>query len=162
MYTEKYEEELFSCLEEYADFLARMAKDEDEKLQALVSNSLPRIERAISVAQANAKQLESFELKRIRLQEQAGYGNMTFSEMIESAPEEERQSLEALLWRIQEYVDRIKYTNSKSMKVARVNMKEIDPAAEVPGAVHSPASDAYRKARERINGDKTMLLKAKI
>ena len=37
---DKYEEELFSFLEDYADFLAHMVRDEQEKLSSLLSNSL--------------------------------------------------------------------------------------------------------------------------
>lgn len=155
--SEKYQQELFSFLEEYADFLAHMVKDEEEKLAALLSNSLPRIESAISTAQANAKQMENFELSRMRLQEQAGYGGMSFSEIIESAPEEESQGLEALLRRIQGYVDDIKFHNTKSMRVARTNMLEMNPNAEVPGMTSASAGSAYLKAREKTTGTKTML-----
>ena len=63
---DKYEEELFSFLEDYADFLAHMVRDEQEKLSSLLSNSLPRIEAAIATAQANSKQMENFELSRSR------------------------------------------------------------------------------------------------
>lgn len=154
---EKYQQELFSFLEEYADFLAHMVKDEEEKLAALLSNSLPRIEAAISTAQANAKRMENCELSRMRLQEQAGYGAMSFSEIIENAPDEERLSLEALLRRIQGYVDDIKFHNTKSMRVARTNILEMNPNADFSGTSAASASGAYRKAREDAAGGKTML-----
>lgn len=144
--TEKYQQELFSFLEEYADFLAYMVHDEEEKLAALLSNSLPRIEKAIATAQANAKQMENYELRRIRLQEQAGYGGASFAEIVEYAPEEEQQSLAALLQRIQNTVETIKYHNTKSMNVARTNMMERNPGAELPGTPKSAAGSAYRKA----------------
>lgn len=154
---ERHQEELYIFLEEYADFLARMVKDEEEKLAALLSNSLPRIEGAISTAQANAKQMENYETTRIRLQDQAGYGGMSFSEIIENAPEEEQQSLEALLTCIQGYVDDIKFHNTKAMRVARANILEINPGAEIPGAPQASASGAYLKARDKTTGTKTML-----
>lgn len=154
---EKHQQELFSFLEDYAEFLAHMVKDEEEKLSALLSNLLPRIEGAISTAQANAKQMENFELTRMRLQEQAGYGGMSFSEIIENAPDEERQSLEALLMRIQGYVDDIKFHNTKSMRVARTNILEMNPNADLSGMSQASASGAYLKAREKTAGSKTML-----
>lgn len=160
MSTEKYEEELFQFLEQYADFLGQMAINEEEKLQALISNSLPRIERAISNAQADAKQMENYELKRQRLQEQAGYGGMTFSEMIDYAPEEEAQSLEALLWRIEDYVGTIKFHNSKSMKVARTNMLDLNPGAELPGA--AAVNGVYQKVKDRTKANNASILETKI
>ena len=160
-----YREEFFAFLDQYADFLARMAKDEEEKLRALMSNLLPRIEHAISVAQANAKQVENFELKRTRLQEQAGFGGMTFTEIIEAAPEEEQQSLDAVFRRIQSCVDEIKFHNSKSMRVAHTNMREIDPNAAI-GTADDPgrtgASGAYMRAREKTRPDQISLLRTKI
>lgn len=158
---DKYEEELFSFLEDYADFLAHMVKDEQEKLSSLLSNSLPRIEAAIATAQANSKQMENFELSRSRLQEQAGYGGMTFSEMIENAPEEEQQSLQALLIRIQNYVETIQYSNTKSMRVARTNLLTINPEADLSGMSPAAAGSAYLKNRER-RSDEGAVLRTKI
>lgn len=164
MTTNDYREELFSFFDAYVDFLARMSKDEEEKLQALMSNSLPRIEHAISMAQANAKQIENFELKRVRLQEQAGFVGMTFSEIIDSSPEEEQQALEGLFRQFQSYVDDIKFHNTKSMRVAQTNMREIDPESAVlsDDNAQSAVSGAYIRTKETTRSGQTTLLETKI
>ena len=140
-------QELVSFFEEYADFTAHMASSETEKLQALISNELPRIEHAIAVAQANAMKLESMELQRTRLQERAGCANMTFSQIIERAPDEEKERLRALFTRIQNCIEDIKQRNDKSVGIASANMRKFNIEITPLSTDVSPAS-AYMRVQE--------------
>lgn len=146
---------LVSFFEEYADFMAEMAASETEKLQALISNELPRIEHAISVAQANAMKLDNMELQRIRLQERAGCEGLTFSQIIARAPDEEKQRLEALFARIQGCIEDIKQRNDKSVGVANANMRRLNVELSHSGRDASPAG-AYIRAQEN-RGDMPIL-----
>ncbi len=138
MITEAQAAELFTFFEKYASALNTMARDEKEKLNALLSNSLQRIEHAISTAQANTKLIETLESRRIALQESLGYGQMTFSQLIEEIPETHKLSLSSLFRQIQSYVDEIKFTNDKSMVVAHTNITRLNPET----LVAKPASDS--------------------
>lgn len=144
--SERYEE-MLCFFEEYAEFFAHMAASEVEKLQALISNELPRIEHAISVAQANAMQMESMEQRRQKMQERANVGGMTFSQIIEQAPNEQRGRLQALFARIQESVDGIKQCNGKSMDIANANMRKMNLETVLPKADGTPAN-AYMRVKE--------------
>ena len=81
--------------------------------------------------------------------------------MIENAPEEEQQSLQALLIRIQNYVETIQYSNTKAMKVARTNLLTINPEADLSGMSPAAAGSAYMKNRER-RSDEGAVLRTKI
>lgn len=156
--------ELIDFYEEYAAFLAQVLRDEEEKLQALLSNSLPRIEHAISAAQANAKQMENLELRREMLQERAGCGGKTFREILELVPQEEQAAFQSLFERIQKAVELIKFHNEKSMSVARANVKAVNPEALMPGEQKNAAMEnPYMRARRQAQPEhSTSLLETKI
>ncbi|MEG0018875.1 MAG: flagellar export chaperone FlgN [Hydrogenoanaerobacterium sp.] len=139
--------ELVGFFEEYADFTSHMASSETEKVRALISNELPRIEHAISVAQANAMKLENMEQQRIKLQERAGCGGKTFSEIIENAPDEEKERLRVLFLRIQGSVEDIKQRNEKSVDIASANMRRLNIELEPRSTDTTPAS-AYMRVKE--------------
>ncbi|MDD3428663.1 MAG: hypothetical protein PHG02_01490 [Oscillospiraceae bacterium] len=140
-------EELFCFFEKYAAFLYEMLQHEKEKLSALGSNSLPRIEHAITNAQADAKQMENMEQKRMELQETLGLGGKPFTDVIQSVPPQDTARFTAVLQRIQNYVDEIKFSNGKSMDMARVNLTGLNPdAAAVPPRAEN-ANNPYAKAQ---------------
>lgn len=151
-------QQLYDFLEEYTDFLDKMQRDETEKFAALSSRDMARIEHSISVAQANAKQLENFETQRIKLQNRAGLEGLSFREIILKAPEHEQSWLLQLFDRFERSVSDIKFYNDKSMSVARDEMLEIDPSAVLPGAVKQ---NPYSKLKEET-GNKNGMLETKI
>ena len=154
--------ELIDFYEEYAAFLAQVLRDEEEKLQALMSSSLPRIEHSISAAQANTKQMENMELRREMLQERAGFAKLSFREILERIPETEQSAFQALFERIRSYVEQIKFHNEKSMGMARANVKAVNPDALLPdeeAKKMNPAKNPYAKVRQQ---EHTSILETKI
>lgn len=148
-------QELIDFFEEYAEFLTQMSGDENEKLEALLSGELPRIEHAISMAQANAKKLENLEVRRQTLQRRAGCDGMTFSQIISQSTPEDEPMLQSLFERIQSCVEEIKFRNGKSMGVARANMHQADPQTLLAKSDGMP-TNAYIKAKAEA-GRVTML-----
>lgn len=159
--TSNHEAAFFDFLEEYAQFLEKLDSDEKEKLAALMSNSIERIEHAISVGQANAMQIENLERRRVRLQEKAGYAGMTFSEIVECAPDEERVGLDALMRRIVMLVENVQYQSKKSVGVANDHLRMSNvmpqPAADAPGQ-----ASAYLRANEKTRRPSISMLETKI
>ena len=165
MITEVQAAELFVFFEKYASALYGMARDEKEKLGALLSNSLPRIEHAISTAQANTKLIENYENRRIALQESLGCPEMTFAQLIEEVPDTHRLSLSSLFRRIQASVDEINFTNEKSMEVAHTNITRLNPEtliAAKPGGEGAPAAVSYGAARGYQSADTPSIFKTKV
>ncbi len=142
---------------EYTDFLGRMRLDENSKLAALSSRELPRIESSIAASQANAKQLENYEAKRMTLQADAGLQGLTFRQVIDRAPPETQSGLWFLFDRFERTVADIRFLNDKSMAVARDNMIDIDPESALPGAAAPRANNPYEKQRKERAGQGTIL-----
>lgn len=154
------QQDFLTFVEEYTEFLERMTDDESEKLSALNSRDLERIERSIAVSQANAKRLENYEVKRISMQAKAGYEGMTFDQLIERADPMEQGWLRQLFARFERSVNEIRFRNDKSMAVARDNMLALDPEAALP-AGKTPAQNPYAKIKKEA-GEQTNILETKV
>lgn len=141
------QQDFLTFVEEYTQFLEHMTVDESEKLSALGSRDLERIERSIAVSQANAKRLENYELKRIDQQARAGYGGLTFPQLVEKADPAEQGRLRQLFGRFERSVKEIRFRNDKSMAVAKDNMMSVDPEAVLPGA-GAKAQNPYARFKE--------------
>lgn len=142
------QQDFLAFVEEYTQFLERMTLDEGEKLSALGSRDLERIERSIAVSQANAKQLENYELKRIDQQAKAGYGGLTFPQLVEQAEPALQGKMRQLFGRFERSVKEIRFRNDKSMAVAKDNMMSVDPEAVLPGAGAGKAQNPYARFKE--------------
>jgi hypothetical protein len=134
---------------DYTAFLEGMRADENDRLAALSSRELPRIEHSIAVTQANAKQLGNLEARRQVLQAAAGYEGLSFRQVILNAPVDERDRLWRLFARFEGNVAEIRFFNDKSMAVARDNMIEIDPASVLGAA--AGANNPYARLRDERN-----------
>ncbi|MDL2252741.1 hypothetical protein LJC49_01530 [Ruminococcaceae bacterium OttesenSCG-928-I18] len=155
------QKEYYSFIEEYTGFLESMLADEKGKLLALQSRDLSKIEHSIAVSQANAKQLENYEVKRVSMQAKAGYGSLSFRQIIESFPKEIQSPFWQLYDRFERSVGEIRFHNDKSMAVARDNMLALDPSAVLPGAGagsgEGQSTNPYKKFREEQDGQSSIL-----
>ena len=113
---------------EYLVFFNKMVEVEHQKLDALLSNELPRIEHIISLAQATSKELENMENNRMILQEKAGFGGMTFSEILENLEDEEKEEFSNIFQKLQTCISEVKHYNIKSIDIAKTNIMRINPS----------------------------------
>lgn len=151
------QDEFYSFLQDYAEFLEDMVKQEQEKLAALVSNELVRIEHSITVQQATAMKFDNMEQKRLKLQAQAGFQGLSFSEIIDQVAVEEQSALQLIFKRIQQALDQIKFYNTKSMNVVRTHINLSKTAAD------NQVSQAYGYSKDQeATGPWTSLLEKKI
>jgi hypothetical protein len=119
-------QQYFSFMSEYAGFLEAMVDTEKEKLDALLSNQLKRIEHSVSCQQAVSMQIENYEKRRLQLQKQAGFGDITFHEMIERVDPEEQEKLKEIFGRMRKAAEEVKFLNEKSMKLVKANMQVLN------------------------------------
>lgn len=112
-------------LEAYASFLEEMAAQTQERYGALVSFNGERMTKAMSGLQSHIMQLKNMEAKRLELAEKAGCGGLTFSELVERRPAEEREGLRVLFRRIEMAVSNVKYLNEKSLEFAKEGLASI-------------------------------------
>lgn len=142
-------EKFYSFLGEFTAFFGEMEQFEQHKLGVLLSGSIQDIEHAMATAQANAKQLENLENKRVALQKQAGLEGLTLRELTETATDERREQLSRDLHRLNTHVANIRFYNDKSMKVAEGNLRKTPHAPYIGeatgyGTHKSDGQDAAR------------------
>ncbi|MEG1686665.1 MAG: hypothetical protein RR185_05875 [Angelakisella sp.] len=128
-------ESFFSFLGEYTSFFCQMEQFEAQKLELLLSGELSGIEKAITTAQANAKQLENLEQKRIRLQQEAGFGAMSLRELADKTDGARKEQLRLQLHELSVCLGNIKFYNAKSMQVAQTNLRRQTAKTSVASAV---------------------------
>lgn len=120
--------EFYGFMEEYAGFFEGLVQQEQEKLEALLSNELKDIEQSISAQQAATMRMEKYEKRRMELQNAAGFEELTFRQIIEKAQADQKAPLEALFTRVTQAVDQIKFYNEKSMELVRTNLQLLNDA----------------------------------
>lgn len=153
---------LIKFFEKYNVFLRTMLNNEKEKLSALLSNSLPRIEHSILTAQADAKQMDSMEKKRMTLQQNVGCGGYTLEQLIDELPSDMRARMSELCDEVRSAVEEIRFHNEKSMDVARTNVRRINPDALAAQPKQSGPVNPYTKAKQDHEPDPTAsILKTK-
>lgn len=150
-------DDFITLMQNYTTFLEKMLADEKDRFAALASLELPRIEHCIAVSQANAKQLQNYEAKRIETQRMAGFDGMSFRDLLQKLPLEEQGVLEPLFVRFGSMVEEIRFNNDKSMALARDNMTSISP--EIIAASGGKAPNPYDKMMQTERGN---ILKTKI
>lgn len=124
-------QEFYDFMEEYTCFFQDAADLEEEKLAALLSDDLHRIERALMEHQRVTKQIEQYELRRAEMQERLGLGGKTFREIIDLTEGEDRQDLKFLFSAFEAAVQCIKHSNSRSLDIARLNLRILDEISPV-------------------------------
>ncbi len=119
-------DKLYSFLSEYNEFLKEAEQKENEKLQALLSNDVKRVETVIAEHQFTVKKMQDFEQKRIELFILENIEGLSFKEVVNSFEGEERKKLKAVYDEFSLRVKNIKDYNSKSLEIANLNLKIMD------------------------------------
>lgn len=140
-------EGFYDFLGEYTEFFAQMEQFEQHKLTILLGGNLSDIENTISAAQANAKKLENLEQKRIRMQEEAGLGALTLSQLADDAGGERKTQLHRQLQRLTSHVYNIRFYNQKAMEVAAGNLRRTGAATAEPAVYGSHGQSAPEPPR---------------
>lgn len=134
-------EELLCFLEEYAAFFEQYARREEEKLAALKSNKLDRIEKTLANEQAVVMEMGNLEKRRAALLEAAGLEGKTFREIADLLPGEESGRCTAAQERMEAAIASVREGNRQCMEVAREKMAilaKVLPESEQPAQTYSP------------------------
>lgn len=110
---------LYEFLLKYALKLEEVQKAQDVKLATLVAGSYKQLEKSISEQQAAVMAIESLEKKRISLQQEIGFGSMTFRQILEVCDSAYKEQLQEVFERISSAVMSIRFANQKAMDYAK-------------------------------------------
>lgn len=112
-------------METYVTFLEEMAQGEGEKYSALISYDPKRVDRVVSRQQAMNMRLTQLEEQREKEQEAAGFGGMSFQEILDRLSGPEKEALQGIFSRFTRAVGEIKYFNGKSVSFAKEGLHQM-------------------------------------
>ena len=124
-------DEYYGFMEKFIAFYKEAQKAELEKLEALMSCELPRIQEAMKNYQSLIAKAQAFEDERIELCKGLGFENMAFSEVLRHFDEEQGKKLSEQKERLSSLIKTIKYLNKRSMDFVNVQLGEIEKEASV-------------------------------
>ncbi len=119
-------EEFYNFMLEYTEFFEETAAKEREKMSALLSDDLRRIERCLNEHQSTLKKTEIYETEREKLQAKIGLGGKSFRQIIAMTDGEEHEQLRKLYNRFKVAVDNVSHSNKTSLQIAETNMRIIE------------------------------------
>lgn len=99
---------------------------EQEKLKAVQENNVAVVEDCMKKEQAVMLKLRGLEQKRENAQQELGWEGKTFREIIELAPQEERQELQQMFDRLSAAIRVFRETNEGAMDAMSVQLREIE------------------------------------
>lgn len=140
-------EEYRAYLESYASFLEEMSAQAQSMHSALASFSGEQLTKAMSGMQSHIMQLKNMEARRTQLQREAGYDGLTFAQLLERRPAEERPALKALCRRIEMCVENIRYFNERSQSFAKEGLAAVQVSGQVTEGRNLYAPPAHGKEK---------------
>ena len=114
--------EYYDFMKGYLSFFEGVKDNERNKMHALLSNDLKKIESAMQQHQSDVKKIELIEKQRRELSERLGFGQMDFSAIIDLFEGDERNKLWGVKNNLQITVKNIQYLNRKSMEIANLQL----------------------------------------
>lgn len=119
-------EEFYNFMLEYTEFFEETAAKEREKMSALLSDDLKRIEKCLNEHQSIIKKAERFEQDRQKLLNKIGFSGKSFRQIIAMAEGEDREQLKKLYERFKIAVDNVSHSNKTALQIAETNMKILE------------------------------------
>ena len=119
-----------SLMKEITQFFDAFQLIEKQKLEAAASNDILRLEEIMKKEQAEILVLRGLERKQQEIQSQMGFSGLTFREMIDRAPEQEKAELENLYSRLSESLDLFQKTTKSVKQTINLNLYAIQKALE--------------------------------
>lgn len=107
-------------------FFEDMVLLESDKVKAASDNNIIKVEECMKKEQADILKLRGLEQKRLKLQQELGFDNMTFQEVVAHAPNEYQPELNSLLKQMKDVIIRFQAANDSAGKVIEVNLHKID------------------------------------
>lgn len=114
-------QDYYHFLKEFATFFEEIEAFELLKLDVILSKDIERIQKLIKEQEINDMKIKSIEQKRIRMQKEAGLGQLIFSEILNQCESEEFNELNKTFKRIEDAINNVQYYNRKTQKALHEN-----------------------------------------
>ena len=135
-------EQYIQILHDMNDLFTEMIPLEKSKMNCVTTRNLSLLEDIMKKEQAGIMRMRGLEQKRMKLQEQLGYGTKTFRDIISSAPEEYTGQLKELYEQLNKTVTSFKSVNESSSQLLELSLHNIDQQiAQLKTAHHMDPDD---------------------
>lgn len=131
-------------LQEYLEYLDGVVEEQNQKLAVLLTHDLEAIGRNVTRQQAITLEIKGHEERRAKLQQEAGFGEMTLGEIVEALDGEERQRFRHYHEGLRRAVEQIKFLNEKAMQLVETDLQIINMVM--------PESQGYTEDGRQISG----------
>ncbi len=119
----KYYDEFYDFMQQYTDFFIDISDKEKEKMNALDSDDLVKINKILSEYQIYVKKTEIFEKRRVELFKKIGIEGKTFKSIVDMETGDNHEELEDLFYSFRQAVMSAKEYNMHALEIARDNIK---------------------------------------
>lgn len=113
-------------IRQFIELFERMIPLEQSKLEVVSRNQVTQLEDIIKKEQAEIMALRGLDQKRERIQEELGWKDMTFQEILERLPEEQRPDMKRLFDELATHVTTFQSVTESSRTIMEVNLHAIN------------------------------------
>lgn len=145
--------EFYSFMSEYTDFFFSVMKKEEQKMKALYSRDLTKINEILRQHQETEKLVADYESRRMELHKSLGLEGKTFREIIDESTTGKEELME-LYSKLSGYVMNTKEYNSKSLDFAKMNLEIVD-SIKSDGISDAQCYDSSGKTTASANNKST-------
>ncbi len=121
-------DEFKKVIEQLISVFSQLTKIEQVKLDAAAGNHVGTVEDCVTQQQALLLKLRGLEQSRERAQKKAGYEGMQFRQILEKAPDNEREKLFGLFDSLSREIQMFQEVNDGANEIIRTNLHVIDKA----------------------------------
>ena len=142
--------EFTGVIRRYIEVFDRLIPLEQRKLDVVRQNRVSQLEEIGSKEQAEALAMRGLEQKREKAQEALGFQGLTFQEILEKLPVEQKQDMKALFNELAEKVRAFQSLSDSSRSIMEVNLHTINKmiAEQKQGKGQTYSEDGSVKTRE--------------
>lgn len=142
-------EQLIKVCLEISKFIEELTVVENKKFQAALQNNIYIVNECMKQEQAFLMKLKGIDKKREDLQKKLGYENLSFKEIIEKAPLDEKTKLKEVFDMVQNNYKIYKEVFSNAQNAIEVNLHKINKKLESLNAVDN-LNKTYKEDGEVI------------
>lgn len=120
-------------IQQFIELFDRMTPLEQSKLEVVSRNQVALLEDIIKKEQAEIMALRGLDQRRERMQEELGWKDLTFQEILRRLPEEERPDMKQLFDELAARVTQFQSVTESSKTIMEVNLHAINQMAARQG-----------------------------
>ncbi len=124
---------------------------EHEKLKAVQNDDVAAVEDCMRREQAVMMKMKGLEQKREKVQQELGWQDKSFREIINAVPEDDRQEMKELFDRLSNAVKVFQDANQSALDMMKVHLKDIERVMKI-----KDAEGRYNQDGNALNSERPM------